>query len=66
MKKLWRKIASLLMFVCALTACACAQELVLPPALTSIGEEAFMRSAAFETAVLPEGLKRIESKAFAE
>lgn len=66
MKRIWRLMSALVLFVCALFTCAFAQELALPAALGVISEEAFAGSIAFESAVLPEGLKRIESRAFAD
>ena len=65
-KACFRMVCALLIFVCALFSAACAQELMLPESLTAIGEEVFMGSTVLESAVLPEGLKRIESKAFAD
>lgn len=47
------------------TGCACAYTLHLPDDLSVIREQAFRDNLSIESVVLPEGLERIESEAFA-
>lgn len=63
MKPFRRILALACLLLCA--AAARADVLTLPDAVTEIAAEAFMNDAALDEAVLPDGLKRIESKAFA-
>jgi len=49
-----------------LTGAACAQTLILPADAKVIKEEAFCNAASITEAVLPYGMERIESRAFAQ
>lgn len=51
--------------ILVLTGYACAYSMRLPDNLAVIGEQAFMDNAALRKVVLPDGLARIESRAFA-
>lgn len=45
---------------------ACAEELKLPLCLKTIGAQAFFQDAGLDAVILPDGLERIESEAFAQ
>ncbi len=57
----------LLLTLLCLACCgaACADSLVLPADTVEIGEQAFMADTSLDEVILPEGLQRIGSKAFA-
>ena len=64
-----RRIVSMLLLTAALclyTATGLAATLTLPASLTVIDEEAFYGAQMLDEVVLPEGIERIESRAFAE
>ena len=52
--------------LCLFAACGFAATLTLPANLKTIQEEAFYGDTSLDEVVLPEGLERIESRAFAE
>lgn len=64
--KMLKKVALGLMLCCGLAGGAMAEELVLPRDLVTIEDGAFYADASMRSVVVPEGARRIGSRAFAD